>query len=370
MKKGVSGLKKKKDIDATLKVDVSDERRRRRVGTSEFLVIGDEDNETAPLIQTIRRKLNRGKNFVIMITGRTRSGKSLSGVKLAREIDPTFKVDERVVFKAKEFMELLENEEMEAGSVILWDEVGTGKSMSSRDWYSVLNKSVNYVLQTWGHRSLCLILTVPDKSMVDSQTRKLVNAHIKTKRIIRDRNVTRAKFHYTSAMDDKGNNIKKVMPRYKNYEGLGRIRTQYIEIKKPTARVVNKYKKIKEEFTKELNKDVHADIEELEQEEEKKESKKLDDDEIVEKYWDDLKDEIRYSKSVGRTIKQYIIRKKCNVTAQRANYLKDKFIEKSKEEGYPEFEEEKEEGESESSGEEKKEEEEEEEKEPEVLSEL
>ena len=278
----------------------------------------------------IRRSLLRGENFVGIITGKTRSGKSFTALRIAMEIDPNFTID-NVVFSAQEFMELLHSGKLKQGSIIIWDEAGVG--IATRDWYSILNKSINYVLQTWGHQSIGLLLTVPDFSFVDSQTRRLCNIYFKTLKLIRSRNVARLKAYYLSPMETS--DTKKVRPRYTI--GGKKLDIEYMEVQKPPTKLVNKYLKKKEEFTMKLNRDVLFDIQQLEKTKQKDLMKTITDEELLKKAWELLKGDIQV-KSGKRRLNLYIIRKKLGITSARATHMQERLLEKARKEDYPSLE--------------------------------
>lgn len=292
-------------------------------------LVGEKDGKVvinSIFTYAIRRSLLRGENFVGIITGRTRSGKSFTALRMCMEIDPDFSID-RVVFSAQEFMDLLHSGKLKAGDMILWDEAGVG--IATRDWYSILNKSINYVLQTWGHKNIGLILTVPDMSFVDSQTRKLVNIHFKTIRLIRSENYARLKAYYLSPM---GKDTKLVRPRY--YIGGRKFDVTTVEVKKPPTKIVNRYLKKKEAFTKKLNEDVLVDITKFEEAKKRESSKTISDEELIQKAWISLRDNITIRKG-KRKLDTYLIKKRFGVTLERARYIKNKILERSEVEDYP-----------------------------------
>ena len=278
----------------------------------------------------IRKALLGGDNFVGILTGKTRSGKSFSGLSLAKAIDPDFD-ETRVVFSAQEFMELIGSKTLKAGDMIMWDEAGIG--VATRDWYSLLNKSVNYVLQTWGHQSIGLLFTVPDMSMIDSQTRKLVNMYFKTTKLLKGKNRARLKAYYLSPMEKA--EMKKVRPRY--IINGRKVDVQYIEIMKPPVKLVNRYLKKKESFTARLNEDVLFDIRQLEISKDRDAVKGVSDKELVEKAWDMFKDYIKIKKG-KRTLNAYLVKKKLDITHHRAGFIVEELLEKSKREDYPSLE--------------------------------
>jgi hypothetical protein len=275
----------------------------------------------------IRRSLLRGENYVGIVTGKTRSGKSMSALRLCMEIDPNFTID-NVIFSTREFMELLHSGKLKRGSMILWDEAGVG--IATRDWYSTLNKSLNYVLQTWGHQNIGLILTVPDFSMVDSQTRKLVNMHFKTIKLVRSRNIARLKPYFLSPMEKA--ETKKVRPRY-DISGK-KLDIEYVEIKKPPTKMVNRYLKKKESFTSKLNASVLFDIQQMDKAKAQELTKTVSDEELIKQAWEELKDDI-FIKGGKRRLNVYLVKKKLGLTMTRAFYILEQIMEKAKNENYP-----------------------------------
>ena len=90
---------------------------------------------------------------------------------LAEQIDPAFDIS-RVVFGADEFINLLNTDEsLVKGSVIMWDEAGVG--MPAREWYSLSNRIISYVVQTFRVKGYILIMTTPSLKYIDSQIRAL-----------------------------------------------------------------------------------------------------------------------------------------------------------------------------------------------------
>jgi hypothetical protein len=115
------------------------------------------------------------------------TGKSMLALRLGEVLDPSFNVDtmkERVIVKAEQFAQLIANEDdtrLKRGAVFVTDEMGA--SMGNRDWYTVGNKMISIVLQTFRYRQLIMIMTVPNMSFIDVSARKLVDFLIETKKI-------------------------------------------------------------------------------------------------------------------------------------------------------------------------------------------
>ena len=118
----------------------------------------------------------RHTNALIAIFGEPGSGKSLSAITLARLVDDHFSLD-NVVFTPEEFLERLDK--ASRGTVVIFDEAGVG--IPAREWQSLQNKLLNYVLQTFRYQNICVIFTTPHISYIDRQARHLLHYTAVTK---------------------------------------------------------------------------------------------------------------------------------------------------------------------------------------------
>lgn len=119
----------------------------------------------------IKSRVDRNQNFVMLFVGQTGTGKSYAAMSLAEHLDPGFNID-RIVFSAEEFVSILNNDlTLTKGSTIMWDEAGVG--MPAREWYSLSNKVISYVVQTFRVKGYILIMTTPSMKYIDSQIRAL-----------------------------------------------------------------------------------------------------------------------------------------------------------------------------------------------------
>lgn len=157
---------------------------------SETVDEGDFDKE-AWLAQEISDRINKNNlNAICIWVGPTGTGKSYSALRLAEKVDPNFSIS-HVVFRPKDFLDIINDPELIKGNVVLWDEMGLG--MPARDWTSVFNKSIGYVLQSFRFRNLALFMTVPDQAFIDSQARRLFHYYIECVGVSRQQQVVIAK---------------------------------------------------------------------------------------------------------------------------------------------------------------------------------
>ena len=114
-------------------------------------------------------------NFLGMITGKHRVGKSLTALSFAHCLDKTFmpNLEERVVFFPDDFMNALQKIKKQniIGGAIIWDEAGVG--IPAREWYNISNKAINYTLQVFGRYRPIVYFVTHDIRYIDSQIRKL-----------------------------------------------------------------------------------------------------------------------------------------------------------------------------------------------------
>ncbi|MDS0257732.1 hypothetical protein ApAK_08680 [Thermoplasmatales archaeon AK] len=83
-------------------------------------VSNDRDDPTRNsvwLLQWFQHRIRKNRNVIALFVGDTGSGKSLSAIRLAERVDPSFGVD-RVVFTVKDFLALV-NSGLSPGSVIV-----------------------------------------------------------------------------------------------------------------------------------------------------------------------------------------------------------------------------------------------------------
>ena len=125
----------------------------------------------------IKGRIKKNKNFLACVTGSTGSGKSWSSLKIAEDLDPNFNID-RVVFDGISLMELINSGTLNKGSVIVFEEAGI--EMSNKSWQSVINKMLNFLIQTFRHKQIILLLNSPFMDFIDASTRKLFHAEFKT----------------------------------------------------------------------------------------------------------------------------------------------------------------------------------------------
>lgn len=213
-----------------------------------------EDNTEDPLTAYIHRRLYQyNKNWLAIICGETGSGKSYSALKIAETADPTFTA-ERVVFSAPQFIRLL-GKKLKKGNIVVFDEAGVG--MPAREWYSISNKTLGYILQTFRHQNLGVIFTTPDFSFMDVQARKLFHSYFETVTIDRSKECVVLKWMNLDVDPRSGKVYFHCPVIQKDYQ---RVKMKKINVYYPSSRLVYSYEIKKSRFSKDLRKEIEEKL--------------------------------------------------------------------------------------------------------------
>lgn len=281
------------------------------------------------LIKRIRDRVGKyNKNFICCFVGDTGSGKSYAALRLAEKVSDNFKIlpslkdYDNVVFgdMANQFMRILNRKgegELGPGDVILWDEAGLG--MPKKEWYDVVNRMINKVVQSFRWKRLILILTVPDSSFIDSDTRKLFHMIFEMVGIDFKKKLSVAKPKEVQ-VNHISNKSYYWYPRLKDSDGRIAPMTR-ISFSMPSKELIDIYEKKREKWSREFNKRAEETISASMR---KKEQKNIDfghiSEEILEKYKDYLS--VPSKKSDRTHIVDGVIMAKHNVNANLAARIK------------------------------------------------
>lgn len=205
----------------------------------------------------IKQRIRKNKNFLGFVSGQTGSGKSYSCLRIAEELDPEFSI-ERCVFGGIELMSLVNSGKLRKGSVIVFEEIGV--ELSAKNWASVTNKMLNYLLQTFRHKNFILLLNSPYMDFVDSSTRKLFHAEMQTSRIDFEKKQVRLKAH----LIQYNSRIKKFyFKRLKVVTAQGKVPVDFWNVDLPSEELRKQYEGKKDQFTDRLNREIQEELEEV-----------------------------------------------------------------------------------------------------------
>lgn len=216
-------------------------------------------------IRYIKQRIEKNKNFLGFISGPTGSGKSWSNLSICESLDKEFNIN-RVVFSALELMNLVNSGKLKRGSAICFEEAGV--VANNKNWASVTNKMLNYLVQTFRHRGFVLIMNSPYMDFVDSATRKLFHSELETVGIDFKTNECKLK---PQIMQWNSRKQKMYYKWLRVITNEGRVPIKRWRVPKPSQELINQYEEKKTEFTNRLNKQIYDEL--LREQEEKNKSK-------------------------------------------------------------------------------------------------
>ena len=196
------------------------------------------------------RLIHRNKNWLAIVCGETGSGKSYSALSLADSICPRgITVKRNVVLDPISFMnKIAAKKDLRKGDILIFDEAGVG--LASRDWYSIQNKLLGSVLQTFRHLNIGVIFTTPNLSFIDIQARKLFHNYFETINIDYEQEIC---YHNLFDIQHNSRYDKTYYKHPKFVRERKTVSLGYIGIPKPRASLIREYEKAKTEFTEKLN---------------------------------------------------------------------------------------------------------------------
>jgi ABC-type dipeptide/oligopeptide/nickel transport system ATPase component len=206
-------------------------------------------------IKYIKGRIKRNKNFLCIISGPTGSGKSWSAMSIAEMLNDDFNTD-RIIFRGKDLMREINTKKYDKrkGVVFIWDEAGV--DLSSRNWQSVTNKMLNFLIQTFRHQNFILIFTAPYSDFLDVSTRKLFHAEFETVTINKNKQTVKIKAKQLQYNAGLKKWYKKYLKSIIKGKGVIKIKEWYVP--KPSDELIDEYEERKKEFTAELNIDIES----------------------------------------------------------------------------------------------------------------
>ena len=201
-----------------------------------------------PIIQRMRnRLLCYDRNLLGIFAGPTGSGKSESALRLALLLNPDFTTD-HVVFTVEDFFSLLNSNTLKAGDVIVWEEMGI--AADSRTFFSLQNRAITYVFESFRFKNLAVLMNVPGLRMIDSRVQRLCHYYFETVKIMRRKKLCRNKV-FELQYNGRNNKIYFHYPEVV-LDGVVK-RVEALDFLKPPDYIVEPYLDLKRKFTEELN---------------------------------------------------------------------------------------------------------------------
>ena len=193
-----------------------------------------------------------GKDKLILVIGSKGSGKSWSCLRIAKTINPYFRVEKDVVFSFEGLLDKLMDPLLPGGTVIIWEEVGTG--FGAREFMKSTNIDVGKVLQTCRDKHCIILMNVPVQSFVDKTGRLLVHGIIEARGIDESRkeNLVAYKSCDTNPMTGKTYN------KFQRIYDFGHGRVTVLRLKKIEDEYIIAYESARKAFTTKLNEKAKA----------------------------------------------------------------------------------------------------------------
>lgn len=207
-------------------------------------------------------------NWMAAMVGETGSGKSLGAIRIAEAVDPNFSVDQ-IAFGVREFLELVNDDSLGRGSVIVFEEASV--EANAHEWYSKSNQVLAHVLDTWRHQNRGAIFTLPAFGQLVKPARGRMSALIQMRTKNEDEGFTIATYKRCEQDSDTG----KI---YKKYPVLDDKKFKYLKLALPSQDLLEAYEKKKADYTQDLNEEL---LEELIAEEEDEQEEKLGPRDVV-----------------------------------------------------------------------------------------
>jgi nucleoside-triphosphatase THEP1 len=264
--------------------------------------------------EEVQDRIEHNKNALICVQGETGSGKSYLSLSLAEQLDPKFTI-ERVCFSYKEFMELVQVGRFEKGSVIVIDEAGA--LLFSRNFNTIINKTIAIILQTFRQDNLIVFFNVPSIKFVDKVARSLFHYYIEPVGINREENICYAKIKRVFNVQTQEDALT-IFPRYIEDDEVKIVST--INVRKPTAVLVHAYENKKREYRAGLVRNYLSEITDLEQAEQPKEEKEV---EYVKKILDRI-DDLGIVRNGKFTLSEYKVAGLLDISINKARILSQK----------------------------------------------
>lgn len=252
------------------------------------------------------------KNFLMAITGETGAGKSYTALTMAEKLDPRFTIDS-VCFSAKEFLKKVQDIKYN-GQVLIFDDAGA-MGIGNRKWYTETNILTNYVIQTFRYKHGIVFFCVPDFSLIDVGTRKMIQCMGLVTRI---GNVAKLR-PYSIVADRKRGDLYYMYYRFNNGHGVEILRE--VPLSMPSTKLRKQYEEKHKIEKEKLLKNAYKTLDAIERESVVK-TESLDDDL---KYIKSRPEEFKTRKGTWDAI---LIQGKMGLTQRRALLLK-RLIEKS-----------------------------------------
>jgi len=183
-------------------------------------------------------RLNKkNEHFMLCLVGEEGSGKSLTAIRIAQELDDDFQSD-RVIFDVEELLRRLKDGEFEGGQAFVLDEAGV--SLGRRTWQDRAQVLANQALQLIRSHNLALIFTLPALGELDSQAVSRLQAYYEIKEKVEDEYVKGPWYYIKTDRSAEGRGNYTPKPRIR-HSGKPDERVDFLKFGPPDGSIVDEY---------------------------------------------------------------------------------------------------------------------------------
>jgi hypothetical protein len=207
-----------------------------------------------------RKMWREDNNALWTVVGDTGDGKSMASLRIAEVLDPDFTIDQ-VAFDIIEFLELVMDDELGQGSVIILEEASV--EASALDWHSESNRVFAKVLDTWRHQNRMGIINLPNFNALEKGARRRTKAIVEMQYAVPWKDYSQAKYKRV----DYNNISDNMTTPFPTIDGRKR---KYLRFKMPSDHLVEAYEEKKQAYTANLNEDLLNDLLSSQKEEEQR----------------------------------------------------------------------------------------------------
>lgn len=214
--------------------------------------------QQSPILETQiwSRMHRRDDNWMGAVVGETGKGKSYTCLSIAESVDPNFSIDQ-VAFGLVEFMELVMDDSLGRGSMIVLEEASV--EAAAEDFHEVSNKVLRTVLETWRQQNRGALLNLPTFSRLDKGAKIRMTALIQQQAKYEREGYSLAKYKHLQTNSDTG----KV---YRHYPTINGREHRSLKIAPPSEDIREAYERRSQEYTTELNKELLEQLLEAQEE--------------------------------------------------------------------------------------------------------
>lgn len=242
------------------------------------------DGHSMPILKGVEKTIyKKGQNFIMLVIGLPQTGKSTSVMQMIYEWafnmghDPEFELTKRASMgDPKEFIKI-SRLELKRGNILLMEE--GGKGMDSQMWFDKVQKELKWIMQTFGHEGLFVIITSTQKD-INNKITPLLRGELEMKDLDKSKGIAVGIFRIPQYNQEKRKVTHHKLARIRFPNGIIKP-LKWITFKKPPQHIIDEYMNWSVPEKIKIKDEVYDNIQKREEEKKRKEEK-LGADDIAE----------------------------------------------------------------------------------------